>query len=448
MRLFRFAIGALVTLSILNAARADSPPTSAPSAGLTVGTTVADQSFDPSEHLLGDSFKLRSTADAHGIDIEPFLIIDYSKNFMGGLDTSGDSFRERFNLPIQIDTEKLFDLHGGTIFAVYQLQHGGNASHELTGDAQNFAFGTDADGRSQLGQLWYEQKFFDDTVRVRIGKQDGNTDFDVLDNAQDFLNNSFSTSPTLALMPSFPDNGMGVQAFWEPKGGFYLGAGVFDGSGARGIRTGEYGPAHFFDRGDDLFLIAETGKRYKLRIGDRHFPGKLSVGGWWDTNPFERIDGDGTRAGTCGVYLTLDQILWKPRHEQPVPAGPGEIASQPEEENYPGGIASSFSISWCDPEVNRIDANALAGLTWTGALPSRPIDVWGAGFTTAHFSEDADTRNACETAFETFYRIRFTKFVSLKPDLQYIVHPSGSGIDGGEVICDALVMTMRLEVSF
>ncbi len=392
-------------------------------------TQPAAESYDTSGYLTGDWFGSRRWLSDHGITIEPYLILDDSQNFAGGVKV-GNSFRERFNFPIQIDTQKLIGLPGGTLLAVYQFQGGGNASRSLTGDAQNFAFGTNANGRSQLGQLWYEQKFFDDTFRIRLGKQDGNTDFDVLDNGVDFLNNSFSTSPTLALLPSFPDTGMGIQAFFEPKCGWYLGAGVFDGSGARGIHTGSYGPVHFFDDVNDLFFIAETGQRFKLLCHDVHLPGKIALGGWWDTNRFPRLDGAGTQDGNGGVYLTEDQVLWKPSDD--------DLQS----------LAWTFSIGWCDSAVNFIDGNLLGGLVWTGPLPMRKIDELGLGATAAHFATAAMTRQNYELSVELFYRIRFTPAISLKPDIQYIINPTGQAVPPDPVRNNALVATLRLEVSF
>ncbi len=410
-----------------------------------------DSGFDPSQYLTGDWFSLRRQLYDHGVSIEPFLLFDYSKNFLGGLNTRSDSFRQRFDVPVTIDTEKLLGWHGGTFQIAYQMQHGDNASHTLVGDAQNFSFGTDADGRSQLGKLWYEQKLFDDNLRIRVGKQDGNADFDALQNDVDFLNNSFSTSPTLYLMPSFPDNGMGIEAFYEPKSGFYAGVAVFDGSIAHGVELGEYGPRHFFDCPNNLFLIAETGQSFKLPISGRHLPGRIGLGGWYSTDHIDRLDGHGQKEGTGGVYLILDQLLWKPFREKPVVVGlpGGNLANAPEvEENYPGGIASSFSAAWADPAVNRIDGNVLLSLEWTGILPSRRIDALGLGASYAHFSTEADLHDDYELAIETFYLIRFTPAVSLRPDLQFIIHPSGSGASDESPIQNALVFTMRLQVAF
>ena len=86
-----------------------------------------------------------------------------------------------------------------------------------------------------MSQLWYQQKFLDDTLRLKLGKLDGNDDFDSIDNAREFLNNSFSLSATLFLIPTYPDTAAGVLLFYENQGGFYAGAGAYDGSFARGV---------------------------------------------------------------------------------------------------------------------------------------------------------------------------------------------------------------------
>jgi porin len=425
----------------------DSAP---PSTQNSLAIPIEQQPFDAAQYLLGNPGDIRGQMANHGFTIEPYLIVDNSKVFLGGINTRSDSFRERFNLPITIDTDKLFGLHGGTFAVVYQFEHGQSANQQLTGDAQNFSFATIGDGRSQIGQLWYQQKFLEDTLRLRAGKLEGNADFDALDNDQDFMNNSFQTNPTLGLLPSYPDTAMGIQLFYEPPSGYYAGIGMFDGSGARGTHTGEYGPKHFFDRPNDLFYIAETGLRYKFPIGIRKWPGRVAIAAWYDANDFDRLDGNGRTVGTFGAYLLFDQLLWRPYKQRPIPAGPpgANQNEKPEEETYPGGIAFSASLGWADPLVNRIDGNALAALTWTGMVPDRSIDELGLGATYAHFSNGAGTRDDFELAVETFYRIRFSQFVSLKPDLQYIIHPSGSGEVGQPVRNNALVASLRLEVSF
>jgi porin len=123
---------------------------------------------------------------------------------------------------------------------------------------------------------------------------------------------------------------------------------------------------------------------------------------------------------------------------------PGEA----EEQEYPGGVAMSASLGWADPLANLIDGNALVGFSWTGPIDGRKIDVLGLGATYAHFSRGVATRDDFELAIETFYRIRFTQWISLKPDLQYIIHPTGAGAIDEPIRRNALVVDLRLEVAF
>lgn len=446
----------LLTLSSFAAAQTtvpaavDSEAAGSPTTQLSVD--VGDAGFDPAEHLFGDAFGSRKWLFDHGILIDSNLIVDWNDNLMGGLNTHSNIYHERFNLTFTGDTKKLFNLEGGTIFAAYQLQHGPHASNTLIGDAQNINSNTDADGRSQLGQLFYQQKIGD--FRFKAGKVDGNSDFDVMDNGGEFLNNSFSTTPTLYLMPSFPDNGMGAMVFYEPEDGplkgYYAGVGLFDGSIARGYRIGEYGPGHYLEDGDDLMPMLEVGKRYDLDVDGNSLPGKIAVGGWFNTNEFARTSGTGTVHGTGGGYLDFEQILWKFEPQKPVTAGPPgldqtETSAQVE---YSKSIALTSTLSWADPDAIATDVNGLAGLTFVGFVPTRPIDAFGVGVTSVHFARGLDTRDDFETTFETFYRIRFTRWVSLKPDLQYIQHPFGAGAAGDDLRSNALALTLRLEMSF
>ena len=68
---------------------------------------------------------------------------------------------------------------------------------------QGFLQNADADGRTQIAELWYQQLFLDQKVRVKVGK-DANSEFAVPQNGVAFLNSSFGHSPTIA-MPTYPD---------------------------------------------------------------------------------------------------------------------------------------------------------------------------------------------------------------------------------------------------
>lgn len=188
MRWWIRAAAAAAVISGRVALAADDSAATRPAVPLEPSAVTAPD-FDAGEHLFGDPFGLRSKLAGRGVSIDPSVILDEAKVLRGGLDTAGDAPRGRFSLALTVDADKLAGLHGGTGFALFQDQFGVNASQRLVGDAQNFAFGTDIGTRAQLTQLWYQQTLLPgDWLRVKAGKVDANADFDVLDNAQEFLN--------------------------------------------------------------------------------------------------------------------------------------------------------------------------------------------------------------------------------------------------------------------
>jgi hypothetical protein len=110
-----------------------------------------------------DWFGARPWLDDRGVSFQANWTLDYSKNFRGGLDTAGSAFRHLFNANLTLNTERLFGLKGGTLFVNFQNQSG-DSGLTLTGDAQMFS-NIDADGRTQLSELWYEQALLDASGR-------------------------------------------------------------------------------------------------------------------------------------------------------------------------------------------------------------------------------------------------------------------------------------------
>jgi porin len=64
------------------------------------------------------------------------------------------------------------------------------------------------------------------------------------------------------------------------------------------------------------------------------------------------------------------------------------------------------------------------GININGLFKRRPNDH--IGFAIAHAGIDAD-KVGSETAFELMYHFNVTENLYIRPDLQYIVNPAGSG---------------------
>ena len=373
---------------------------------------------------------LRTPLTSRGIVPELSLTADWGKNLRGGASTNGEAFTHLVNLSITLDTETAFGLRGGTAFVNFQHQDGESASVDA-GDFQEVS-NIVADGRTQVSELWYEQRLADDRVRLKVGKIDAGGEFGYAQNAGEFLNASMSWTATNVVMPTYPDPafgvlGLGTAAFVKPVDGVYFGGGVFDGALAEGVPTGSRGPKTLFGEPADLYLIGEGGLLWEAPEGVRLGVGRLALGAWHHTGSFQRFDDGTTESGTSGYYVILDQVLWR---ENPADAEDAQ------------GVGAFAMYDGTDGEVAEVEHHLSAGMAWTGAIPTRDADVVGTGVTYAHFSDDAGFAGDGETTIEAFYRVQVTPWFSIKPDLQYILDPSGGDVD------DALVAQLRAELFF
>jgi porin len=277
--------------------------------------------------------------------------------------------------------------------------------------------------RDQLSQIWYQQIAFSGLLRVKLGKLDASTEFDSSPTAQQFLNRSGGSSPTLFTLPTFPDPATSANLFINPTSDIQIGLGIYDGSFAGGTRTGSLGPARFLDRDDNLLLISELDKSWTLALPG--LPGRVGVGGWFSTNRLPRLNGS-TADGTGAPYALVDQALWR--------TNPGNPSDKT-------GLDVFGMYGYADPAILSYDEHLGAGITWTGPSAARPNDLIGLAFQAVHFSPAFHPTTPYEVNYEIFYQAQITPWFVIKPDLQYITGPGGQGAP------DALALTLRLQLT-
>lgn len=389
-------------------------------------STVPSQDFSSS--LTGGWFGLRQKLADKGMTIDVELTEDGTKNFRGGLDTAGRTWRRLLEPTLTFDTKPLLGIEGGTIYVDFQNADGPNASDKLIGDIQGVdgldgVPGTPHQNRTQLAQLWYQQTAFNGVLRLKLGKVDSNSEFDRSAVAIEFLNQSTGSSATLFTMPTYPDPATSINVFVKPNADLQIGFGMYDGSLASGVRTGDRGPKTFFHNPDDLFFIGEIDQSWKLT--SRQLTGRLGIGGWYSTNTFTRLDGAHV-TGTGGPYAARSMSCG------PNPANDADTR----------GVSAFLMYGYADPTLIPYGHNLGAGLTWTGPIPKRPSDVVGIGIQAIRFSDAYHARKSVEASYETFYRFQVTPWFFIKPDLQYIANP------GGKDLADALALTVRFDVHF
>jgi porin len=370
----------------------------------------------------GEWFGLRSELAACGIELDLHLTVDWSRNFSGGLDR-GSALRHLFEATLLVETEPLLNVPGGRFGLTFQNQAGRNATEVLVGDFQVFS-NIDADGRTQLAQLWYEQTLLDERLAVIVGKIDANSLFGFVKHGGMFIHSSAGYSPTIVEFPTYPDPATSVNIFAYPSDWLYAGFGLYDGAATAEVRTGSRGPSTLFRSPDGLFLIGEVGLRW---IHAATLPGRLGVGGWGHTARFHQFDGTVQR-GTEGFYLVADQRLW---------------AHEPSDLHGDRGLGAFFQYGYADRRAWEVDHHLGAGLHWHGPLPPRPQDAAGLMASYVHFSGQAGFDHDYELAFETFYYLQALGWLGIQADLQYIIHPGGSADRS-----NATVGTIRVVTAF
>jgi porin len=371
----------------------------------------------------GDWNGLRDDLAAAGIEFGGFYAADLCAPWSG-------ADRRRSSLPSVLDLNVAFDLEAiaglpRTLFYVDAYMIQGRSPSTDVGDAQGLSSLSSANVE-QIAEVWLET-WLCDQLRIKAGKIDWNSEFAFREIGGEFVNSTPLVPPTVVAYPTYPNPATAVQAFFVPSDRFYLGAGVFDGAQADGIQTGKRGPRGFFsdDESDAYFYTAELGTGWPG--GERWGSGRFALGAYYHSASFATFDG-GTDRGTAGLWVNFEQRVWR---ENPTADDPQGI-----------GVFAGYSNA--DADVSAFAATFVAGLEWTGPVPGRDLDIFGAGAFWADLSnrEGAGTPRD-EIAFECFYKVALTPAVSLKPELQYIVNPSGA-----DDANDVLVGLLRLEILF
>ncbi len=377
-------------------------------------------------HVTGDWNGGRTWLEDRGLAVNGTYIIDYSSVLDGGIEKTG-SFRQLIDLNATWDLEKSLGWKGASAFLDAQFSFMGGGSQDV-GDFQGISsIATGAKNIHQISQLWLQQELLDDKLRIKAGKIDAGFEFDYVSHAGDFLNTAAINSiNTAAALPYYPQPATGLVAFVYPTDRLYVGVGLFDGATLDGFPTGPRGTSTLFsdDDSDSFFYIGEVGLSWDTDAG----VGRVAIGAWHHTADLPEFSG-GTSSGNTGFFALIEQQAWR--------------RGQTDELKDKGLFAFAHGGT-SDEEVTAAAVSIAAGLVLKGTFDSRLDDNAGlliafAGFSDAPGSPFTDD----EIAIEVYYKVQLTPAISLTPDLQYIMNPSGvSTVD------DAIVAGLRAAVTF
>jgi porin len=329
-------------------------------------------------------------------------------NTRGGIRSHGATrYLGLFQLALALDLDKAGLFPGGKFIILGENIHGQGLTNEIVGDFQTLS-NIDAPARMQVGEYWWEKSFYDELLTVRIGKQDVNSEFLVVDLAADFIQSSFGLSPSLGV-PTYPDTSFAAVALAQLTDSIEMKLGIWDGV-PDGTNWG-------FSGSGITLTIAELEHRWKL--ADDMFPGALDAGIGYVSGG--TVDGF-RQPQSWAWYAQLEQIVY---HE----------SRESEDEPQGLGFFLQYSSSYDEPDV-LLPEHFGVGLVYRGLVPTRDNDTLGLGMARALLNFGGTGR---ENAVELFYKMQISEHAMVQPEMQYIVSPSG-------LYPDALVAGLRFEL--
>lgn len=235
-------------------------------------------------------FGLGDAVSEKGVTLDASWTMDESSVLSGGVERR-NSYRHLLDVGLSLDLESAVGWNGGELFVDFQAQRGDNGS-QFVGDIQAYS-NIDADGHTEVPEVWFQQSL--GSIRTKLGKVDANSEFAFVDAASEFLNSAAGISPTIFLMPTYPDPALSANAFFESAAGGYLGAGLYDGAALEAVPTGQLWGKTAFEGPNHAFFISEVGWRRENESGD---VSRLSLGIWHHNGEIptfsgEHLDGTG-----------------------------------------------------------------------------------------------------------------------------------------------------------
>ena len=397
----------------------------------------AEQAFDPKgQYLLGDWDGKRTELAQKGVKFEANALTDTAYLADGGRD-AGESpnTSAQFWLGTQLDLQKLAGWDGVTIRAVMTARQGQSTSIRDLQDplAPQMANAQGTFGRgnqeSRLTELSIEKNFKEQGLSIKAGRLGLGMDFNVM--ACDFASTAFCAAQMGkwqgGIWMNTPVSQWGARVKQQLNSELAVQVGVYEFNPENALER--HGWNLDTDNADGVTIPAEVVWTPKSLVNG--LPGSYRVGGMYNTaddakNQKDIITGQGEDRTFAG-WLAVEQQLTS--------TGSGRQ-----------GLHSFANFTWHDRKTNKVDNSQQLGLKYIGLVDSQPNDILGLALNRVHVNNRISNPNldaSAEYNIELNYSYSPTKWLMLRPNLQYVINPgSTNSVD------DAVVLGLGSRIIF
>jgi porin len=377
-------------------------------------------------------------ADLYRIGITP--VASYTSQLMGnpgGGKSQGFTYSGTLQASIFWDFEKLLHIPGFSFNIGGAWSTGKSLSAHYIGNSfiVQSAYTAPDNGTNNLtlGEIYFQQQLFNNSLVIAAGRLSPGATFGTLPVFNNYLNASINSNPgsfninNLTFTTYPPGVEWGAQAIYNIAQRFEFAAGVFN-TNQNSADGGKGGLDFAFRQGNRGALsVAQINYLVNHAASDSGLPGQYSFGGYYDSNKFGSLSRPhSTESGTYSIYALFQQM----------------VNRDGEADSLKGLTVWGATVLAPKSKVNIMPYFLGGGLSYQGLISGRDSDIASAGVIWGTFSRYIP-RTTAETVIEANYQIALTGWLSVTPDIQYVIRPSGSS-----AIKNAFVLGTQLAIVF
>lgn len=414
---------------------------------LLPGAVGATPPLDPeSQYLFGDWGGLRPALARQGVTFNFGYTGEMAHNLDGGFDESGRlAYADQFVAGMRLNLATLLGLPNAAFQLTFTNRNGENLTNERLVDPATGAVSSvqEVHGRgnvTRLTQLWYRQGWFDGDLTMKLGRIPLSDDFATLESRFQnlYLGSTQPGNQAGSIWYNWPVSQWGLVVKATSSGEQYLQLGAFD------LNPENLDP----DKALSLYRDGSEGALVPIELGwapsagPAGLPGKYKIGAYYSTAKAIDYEDGGTTGNRYGAYFVVQQQVTA----------------------YGGGRGMTVFVqgSWHDAEAAYVSHYAAAGATYQGPFTARPRDDLGIGLAYAEvgdaYVDSVTAGNAglsgpsapgyvppqsSEWDVELYYGAHLAPWLTVRPNLQYVVHPGAN-----TRIEDAWVLGTRVDLAF
>ncbi|HXJ79969.1 MAG TPA: carbohydrate porin [Candidatus Methylomirabilis sp.] len=360
----------------------------------------------------------------------------YATQLMGnpsGGKSQGFTYAAAFDMLVAVDLHKLLGVPGLSFNVGASWLTGQSLSTEDIGNVFGVQSVFSGSETISLQQMFFQQQLFGGALTIAAGRLAPANAFAILPVSGNYFSAGINPVPESlslndgAFAQSPPGVEWGAQAIYQPIPKVEVSVGIYN-TNPNAAAGNKHGVDFALQQGNrGVLTVAQVDYLVNQTQNATGMPGQYTIGGFYDSNTFSSLSNPGASvSNNWAVYAMFQQMVFRD-------GGPGSQKGL----TVWGELALSNKAS-----VSLIPYFWGGGLSYEGLITARASDIASLGVITGRFSRHVPNASS-ETVIEANYQVTLTSWLSVTPDFQYVIRPSGTGR-----IKNAVVLGLQVAVTF